>query len=87
MACEIPVIASRVGGLPEVVTHGEDGYLVEPRDVAAAAKHAIEILSRADRGREMGHKARENAAAKYCTTKIIPLYEEYYRRVLATAGK
>ena len=87
MACEIPVIATRVGGLPEVVTHGEDGYLVEPRDVATAARHAIEILSRADRGREMGHKARENASAKYCTTKIIPLYEDYYRRVLATAGK
>ncbi len=82
MACEIPVIATRVGGLPEVVTHGEDGYLVEPRDVATAAKHAIEILSRADRGREMGHRARQNASARYCTTKIIPLYEAYYRRVL-----
>jgi len=82
MACEIPVIATRVGGLPEVVTHGEDGYLVEPRDVATAAKHAIEILSRADRGREMGHRARENASARYCTTKIIPLYEAYYRQVL-----
>lgn len=87
MACEIPVIATRVGGLPEVVAHGVDGYLVEPRDVATAAKHAIEILSRADRGREMGHRARENAAAKYCTTKIIPLYEEYYRRVLQTSRK
>ncbi len=83
MACEIPVIATRVGGLPEVVTDGVDGYLVEPRDVAAAAKHAIEILSRNDRGREMGHRARENASAKYCTTKIIPLYEAFYRKVLA----
>jgi N-acetyl-alpha-D-glucosaminyl L-malate synthase BshA len=82
MACEIPVIATNVGGLPEVVTSGEDGYLVRPRDVAAAARHAIEILSSADRGREMGRRARENASAKYCTDKIIPLYEQYYEQVL-----
>lgn len=85
LACEIPVIATNVGGLPEVVTHGVDGYLVEPRDVCGAAQHALEILSRADRGREMGHQGRENASRKYCTTKIIPLYESYYRRVLAQA--
>ena len=86
MACEIPVIASNVGGLPEVVTSGEDGYLVPPREVAAAASHAIEILSRPDRGREMGRHARASAAAKYCTDKIIPLYEAYYQQVLQ-AGK
>ncbi len=86
MACEIPVIATNVGGLPEVVTHGEDGYLVPPRDVAAAAAHAIEILSRGDRGRDMGRRARANASAKYCTDKIIPLYESYYQQVLQ-AGK
>ncbi len=83
MACEVPVIASRVGGLPEVVKHGADGYLVEPRDVAAAGKYAIEILSRADRGREMGKKAREDAAWEFCASKIIPLYEAYYKKVLA----
>ena len=47
MACEVPVIASDVGGLPEVVTNGVDGYLIPPRDVAAAAKYAIEILTHA----------------------------------------
>ncbi|MBI1749251.1 MAG: N-acetyl-alpha-D-glucosaminyl L-malate synthase BshA [Acidobacteria bacterium] len=83
MACEVPVIASRVGGLPEVVKHGADGYLVVPRDVAAAGKHAIDILSRADRGREMGQKARENASWEFCASKIIPRYESYYNKVLA----
>ena len=38
MACEVPVIATNVGGLPEVVEHGVDGFLVPPRDVAAAAR-------------------------------------------------
>jgi glycosyltransferase involved in cell wall biosynthesis len=83
MACEVPVIASRVGGLPEVVKHGADGYLVPPRDVAAAGKYALDILSRADRGREMGKKAREDASWQFCASKIIPMYEAYYQRVLA----
>ena len=86
MACEVPVIATNVGGLPEVVEHGVDGYLIEPRDVAAAAKFAIEILSRPDRGREMGQRARINARRKYCAEDIIPRYEAYYQRVIQEAG-
>jgi len=82
MACEVPVIATRVGGLPEVVAHGVDGYLVEPRDVEAAAKHAIDILSRPDRGRAMGQQARVDARKRYCANDVIPKYEEYYERVL-----
>ncbi|HEV1994143.1 MAG TPA: N-acetyl-alpha-D-glucosaminyl L-malate synthase BshA [Candidatus Acidoferrum sp.] len=82
MACEVPVIATNVGGLPEVVENGVDGYLVEPGDVAEAARRAIEILSRADRGREMGQTARVNARKKYCANDVIPVYERYYQRVL-----
>lgn len=82
MACEVPVIATNVGGVPEVVTHGVDGYLVAPRDVAAAANFAIQVLSRADRGREMGQVARVNARKKFCSNDVIPLYEAYYRQVL-----
>jgi len=83
MACEVPVIATNVGGLPEVVEHGVDGYLVEPGDVPAAARHAIEILSRADRGREMGKIARVHAKKKFCANDVIPAYESYYRRILS----
>src|SRR5580693_1857498 len=46
MACEVPVIATNVGGVPDVVESGVDGFLVPPRDMDAAATHAIEILSR-----------------------------------------
>jgi N-acetyl-alpha-D-glucosaminyl L-malate synthase BshA len=86
MACEVPVIGTAAGGMPEVVEHGVDGYLVPPRDVEAAARYAIEILSRADRGREMGQRARVDARRKYCANDVIPLYEEYYKRVLGTAA-
>lgn len=82
MACEVPVIATNVGGVPEVVTHGVDGYLVPPRDVAAAAKYAIDILTSPDRGRAMGQAARINARKNFCSNDVIPLYEAYYRRVL-----
>jgi len=82
MACEVPVIASNAGGLPEVVEHGVDGYLVAPRDVASASKHAIELLSRSDRGREMGQRARINAKRKFCANDVIPKYEEFYRSIL-----
>jgi N-acetyl-alpha-D-glucosaminyl L-malate synthase BshA len=82
MACEVPVVATGVGGVPEVVTHGIDGYLFEPRDVAAAAKYALEILTRPDRGRMMGEMARVNARRRYCSNDIIPRYEAYYEKVL-----
>ncbi len=86
MACEVPVIASNVGGVPEVIESGVDGYLIEPRDVDTAATVAIEILSRPDRGRKLGQQARASARRKYCTEDIIPRYEAYYENVLASAA-
>jgi L-malate glycosyltransferase len=86
MACEVPVLATKVGGLPEVVTHGVDGFLFEPRDVETAAKYALDILTRADHGREMGRMARANAKSRYCANDIIPQYEAYYTKVLNSVG-
>jgi len=86
MACEVPVLATNVGGLPEVVTHGVDGFLFEPRDVETAAKYALDILTRADHGREMGRMARINARSRYCANDIIPQYEAYYKKVLNSVG-
>jgi L-malate glycosyltransferase len=86
MACEVPVVASNTGGLTEVVEHGVDGYLHEPRDVAAAAEYALNILSRSDRGRAMGQTARINARKKYCANDVIPLYEAYYRQVIGAVA-
>ena len=79
------MIASNTGGVPEVIEHGVDGFLIEPGDVKTAGKYAIELLSRADRGREMGQRARLDAKAKFCANDVIPRYEAYYQRVLETA--
>jgi len=83
MACEVPVIATNVGGVPEVIEHNVDGFLVEPGDVKAAANYAIDLLSRSDRGRSIGQLARINAKKKFCANDVIPQYEAYYRRILA----
>jgi L-malate glycosyltransferase len=83
MACEVPVIASRVGGIPEVVTDGETGYLSELGDVEKMSEDAARLLRDGDLRREMGARARSSAVSRYSTDLVIPQYIEFYERVLA----
>ncbi len=83
MACEVPVIASRVGGLPEVVTDGETGYLSEVGDIEEMSRHAVRLLEDDGFRREMGRRARESALANYSTDLVIPKYIDFYERILA----
>jgi glycosyltransferase involved in cell wall biosynthesis len=82
MACEVIPIATRVGGIPEVITHGSTGWLAEVGDVATMAGYAIDLLGDERRLREMGRACRGAAKSRFCSSKIIPQYEEFYRRVL-----
>jgi L-malate glycosyltransferase len=82
MACEVPVVASRVGGLPEVVTDGKEGFLVAPRDVENMAERSLRILCSEGLRREMGRCGRETAKARFCADRIISTYEAYYLKVL-----
>ncbi|HXD30834.1 MAG TPA: N-acetyl-alpha-D-glucosaminyl L-malate synthase BshA [Pyrinomonadaceae bacterium] len=84
MACELPVIASRVGGLPEVVTDGETGYLSAVGDVDKMANDAAQLLSDEAFRKEMGQRARESAISRYRTDIVIPKYIDFYERVLAS---
>jgi L-malate glycosyltransferase len=86
MACEVPVIASRVGGVPEVVTDGETGFLSDVGDVEKMAEDAARLLSNPDLRRDMGKRARESALARYRTDIIIPRYIEFYNKVISKAG-
>lgn len=87
MACEVPVIASRVGGVPEVVTDGETGYLSEVGDLEKMANDAAELLVNPERRREMGQRARESAISRYRTDVVIPQYIEFYEKVIANGSK
>jgi len=82
MASEVVPITTNVGGVPEVVEHGKSGFLADVGDVETMARYAIEILKDESRLRRMGKQCRDAARARFCTTKIIPQYEEFYRRVL-----
>jgi len=82
MACEVVPIVTRVGGVPEVVEHGVSGYLADVGDVETMARFAVELLKNESRLREMGKQARAAAKSRFCSSKIVPQYEEFYRRVL-----
>jgi N-acetyl-alpha-D-glucosaminyl L-malate synthase BshA len=86
MACEVPAIATAVGGVPEVVDHGRSGYLAPVGDVEAMSRYAIDILSDEKRLREMGKVARWEAQSRFCSSRIIPEYEKFYERVLERAA-
>ena len=82
MACGVPAVCSKVGGLPEVIRDGTEGYLVEAGDVDTMAGRCLRILTEPGRLAQMGKAARRRASDKFCSTKIIPLYEDLYRRVV-----
>jgi len=86
MACEVPTVATSVGGVPEVIEHGRSGFLAPVGDVEAMAGYAIDILSDDRRLREMGKAARWEAQTRFCSSKIIPEYERFYERVLERAA-
>jgi L-malate glycosyltransferase len=86
MACGVPAVCSRVGGVPEVIRDGIEGYLADVGDVDAMAERCRRILTEPGRLNEMGRAARRRAIDKFCSTKIIPLYEDLYRRVIEEAA-
>ena len=83
MACEVPVIASRVGGIPEVITDGETGYLSKVGDVDKMAEDAGRLLTDQKLRVEMGKRARESAISRYRTDVVIPQYIKFYEDVIA----
>src|SRR5450631_207070 len=82
MACEVVPIATRVGGIPELIEHGKSGFLADVGDVDTMAGYAIELLSDEKALQEMAKASRGVAQSRFCASRIIPQYEEFYRRVL-----
>src|SRR5215218_354536 len=87
LACEVPVVASRVGGIPEVVDDGLTGCLAEVGDVEKMSEDAARLLSDERARGEMGRRARASAVGRYSTDLVIPQYIDFYERVIAAANE
>lgn len=82
MACGVPAIATRTGGIPELITDGVDGLLAPIGDIDTMAAHAVGLLTDPARYARFSAAARRTAETRFCTDLIIPQYEAYYRQVL-----
>jgi N-acetyl-alpha-D-glucosaminyl L-malate synthase BshA len=82
MACEVPVVASRVGGLPEVIEHGVSGFLHAPTDLDGMAASALAVLSDAALQERISTAARRRVREHFCAERVVPMYEAYYERVV-----
>ncbi len=84
MSCGVPVVAYRVGGLSEVVEDGAAGFLVDLGDTSAAVERSLELLGSPRRWEAFSRRGRELARNKFSLGRILPLYERYFREVLAS---
>ncbi|HEX8249468.1 MAG TPA: N-acetyl-alpha-D-glucosaminyl L-malate synthase BshA [Pyrinomonadaceae bacterium] len=81
-ACEVPVIATRIGGIPEVVTEGETGFLSDIGDTEKMSDDVMKFLNDEEMRLSFGEKARESAVARYGSELIIPQYINFYEKIL-----
>jgi N-acetyl-alpha-D-glucosaminyl L-malate synthase BshA len=82
MACSIPVISSNAGGLPEVVQHEKTGYNVNPGDVEGLAKYINLLASDDSLRKKLGKEAAKVAQEDFHPDKIVPKYEQLYKKIL-----
>ncbi len=81
MACGVPVIATKVGGVPEVVEDGKCGFLLPVGDIEGMAEAALTLLTDANRLTDFREAARRRAVEHFDTALIVPQYEAYYHTI------
>ena len=81
MACEVPVVASRVGGLPEVIEDGQNGFLHAPDDLDGMVRSVIALATDPTLHHRIAAAALQTVHVKFCGQKIVPLYEQYYEEI------
>lgn len=86
MACEVPVVSSSVGGLPELQLHGKTGYIAEIGDIDRMARYAIDLLTNDAKRILFGKEARKRAVEAFDVRKIVNMYEDYYLKCLQGNG-
>lgn len=84
MACGTPVVASDVGGLPEVIEHGRSGFLHPPEDVEGMAASVGRLLSEPALHARIAADSRRRVVERFCVGTVVPMYERCYERTLGT---
>jgi N-acetyl-alpha-D-glucosaminyl L-malate synthase BshA len=84
MACKVPSIATRVGGVPELIEHGVTGLLYKVGDVDSMAQGALELLNAPERLNAMREAGRKAAQKRFCASLVVPQYVRFYEQVLAS---
>jgi N-acetyl-alpha-D-glucosaminyl L-malate synthase BshA len=87
MACEVPVVASRVGGLPEIIDDGVTGFVCPPDDLELMAERGVRLLTDRALRESVTRQAVSLVRSRYCAGAIVPLYEAAYRQVLASVAR
>jgi len=82
MACEVPVIASRVGGLDEVVENGVTGFLHPPEDLEGMAESGLRLLTNPEMHRSFGEQGRATVTGRFCADLVVPMYEAFYEKLV-----
>jgi glycosyltransferase involved in cell wall biosynthesis len=85
MSAAVPVIASRVGGNPEIVQDGLTGLLVTPKAVSELTGHILEMINKRDRSKLFGERGRERVADVFTTAQMLNHYQELYEECLSRA--
>jgi N-acetyl-alpha-D-glucosaminyl L-malate synthase BshA len=85
LASGVPVVCTRVGGLPEVVRDGETGFLCEVGDVEGMARVSLDLLRDPERWQQMSKLAAADSRARFSQEQIVTQYEHMYRTSLAAA--
>ena len=81
MACGVPCIGTNVGGIPEVITNGENGYIVELGDWKKVAEYGVEILQNPTLHKQIVDRSFEIIQDRFSSQSIVAQYEEMYERV------
>ena len=87
MACKVPSIATRVGGVPELIDAGVTGLLYDVGDIDAMAAGALSLLNDPTRLDAMRCAARKAAQQRFCATLVVPRYVRFYEQVLAQGAR
>ena len=85
MSCGVPVVASRVGGLPEVIDDGVTGYLHDPEDLDGMANSSVRLLTDSKLHQQMAFGSLQAVQTRFCADEVVPRYEAFYRELLSRA--